>query len=106
MRIVASFTLRPLIIRSSSTGTGIFTTGIVGFAFAKLSEISPRADEIFEAAEHKMMKNGNTYPPGLLEQYKISLERLKDGVGCEFISFPGMCSQPSTFNSAIIIRNG
>ncbi|EIW61651.1 GMC oxidoreductase [Trametes versicolor FP-101664 SS1] len=78
-----------------STGTGIFTTGIVGFAFAKLSEISPRADEIFEAAEHKMMKNGNTYPPGLLEQYKISLERLKDGVGCEFISFPGMCSQPN-----------
>lgn len=53
-----------------------------------------------------MMKNGNTYPPGLLEQYKISLERLKDGVGCEFISFPGMCSQPSTFNSAIIVRNG
>lgn len=104
--MVEFFTSRPLTVCSSSTGTGIFTTGIVGFAFAKLSEITPRADEIFQAAEHKMMKNGNSYPPGLLEQYKISLERLKDGVGCEFISFPGMCSQPSAFNSAVNLRNG
>ncbi len=104
--MVDSFTSRPLTVFSSSTGTGIFTTGIVGFAFAKLGEITPRANEIFQAAEHKMMKNGNSYPPGLLEQYKISLERLKDGVGCEFISFPGMCSQPSTFNSVDVVRHG
>ena len=43
------------------------------------------------------MKNADSYPPGLLEQYKISLERLKNGVGCEFISFPGLNSRPSEF---------
>ncbi|KAI0353068.1 GMC oxidoreductase [Trametes cingulata] len=82
-------------IELHSTGTGIFTTGIIGFAFATLKQISPRADEIIKAAEEKIMKNANNYPPGLLEQYKISLERLKNGAGCEFITFPGMCSRPN-----------
>ena len=41
------------------------------------------------------MKNADSYPPGLLEQYQISLERLKTGVGCEFIVLPGMVSRPS-----------
>ncbi|KAI0331245.1 GMC oxidoreductase [Cubamyces sp. BRFM 1775] len=78
-----------------SKGSGIFTTGIVGFTFAKLDQISPRAAAIIKAAEDKVMRNANNYPPGLLEQYKISLERLRDGAGCEFISFPGMCSRPN-----------
>ncbi len=79
----------------SSTGEGLFTTGIIGFSFANLGEVTPRASEIIKAAEDKIMKNANSYPPGLLEQYKISLERLKNGVGCEFISFPGLNSRPS-----------
>ncbi|KAI9000789.1 GMC oxidoreductase [Trametes punicea] len=78
-----------------SAGTGIFTSGIIGFTFATLGHISPRADEIIKAAEDKIMKNANNYPPGLLEQYKILLERLRNDAGCEFISFPGMCSQPN-----------
>ncbi|KAI0375888.1 GMC oxidoreductase [Pilatotrama ljubarskyi] len=77
------------------TGTGIFNTGIIGFTFATLTQISPRADEIIKAAEDKITKNANDYPPGLLEQYKISLERLKNGAGCEFISFPGLNSKPN-----------
>ena len=44
-----------------------------------------------------MARNANNYPPGLLEQYKISLQRLKTGVGAEFVSFPGCNSQPSRF---------
>ncbi|KAI0638410.1 GMC oxidoreductase [Trametes polyzona] len=82
-------------IQLHSTGTGIFTTGIVGFAFASLKQISPRAEEIIKATEDKIKMNADSYPPGLLEQYKLSLERLKNGVGCEFITFPGMCSQPN-----------
>ncbi|TFK94202.1 GMC oxidoreductase [Polyporus arcularius HHB13444] len=78
-----------------STGEGLFTTGIIGFSFANLGEVTPRASEIIKAAEDKIMKNANSYPPGLLEQYKISLERLKNGVGCEFISFPGLNSRPN-----------
>ncbi|TBU47229.1 alcohol oxidase [Dichomitus squalens] len=76
-------------------GTGLFTTGIIGFSFARLDQISPRAGEIIKDAEEKIAKNANSYPPGLLEQYKISLERLKNGVGQEFISFPGCNSAPN-----------
>ncbi|KAI0751029.1 alcohol oxidase [Daedaleopsis nitida] len=78
-----------------NSGEGLFTTGIIGFSFATLPEVTSRASEIFKATEDKIMKNANSYPPGLLEQYKISLERLKSGVGCEFISFPGLNSRPN-----------
>ena len=36
--------------------------------------------------------------PGLLEQYELLLERFAPGEGspgCEFVSFPGLLSQPS-----------
>ncbi|OSD04609.1 GMC oxidoreductase [Trametes coccinea BRFM310] len=78
-----------------TTGAGLFTSGIIGFTFATLGQISPKADEIIKATEEKILKNANNYPPGALEQYKILLERLRDGPGCEFISFPGMCSRPN-----------
>ncbi|CDO76652.1 GMC oxidoreductase [Trametes cinnabarina] len=78
-----------------SKGSGLFTTGIIGFSFATLSQISPKADEIIKAAEDKVMKNANNYPPGLLEQHKLLLDRLRNSAGCEFISFPGMCSRPN-----------
>ncbi|KAI0776222.1 alcohol oxidase [Trametes elegans] len=76
------------------TGSGAFTTGITGFAFATLPQISPRAEEIIKATEEKILKNANNYPPGLLEQYKISLDRLRNGAGCEFIIFHGLNSRP------------
>ncbi|KAJ8468739.1 hypothetical protein ONZ51_g9450 [Trametes cubensis] len=72
------------------TGTGLFTTNVTGFTFATLHQITPRADEIIKAAEDKIMKNAASYPPGLLEQYKISLERLRKSAGCEIIIFTGM----------------
>ncbi|KAH9850810.1 GMC oxidoreductase [Lenzites betulinus] len=78
-----------------STGTGIFTTSVIGFTFAKLSQISSKAADIIKATEEKIAKNADNYPPGLLDQYKISLERLKNGIGCEYITFPGMCSRPN-----------
>ena len=95
--IVASLTL------SRAQGTGLFTTGIIGFSWATLDQISPRASEIIKAAEEKVARNANNYPPGRLEQYKISLQRLKTGVGAEFVSFPGCNSQPSTFTSTTLV---
>ncbi|KAH9899627.1 hypothetical protein C8Q73DRAFT_680554 [Cubamyces lactineus] len=71
-------------------GAGLFTTNVTGFTFATLHQITPRADEIIKAAEDKIMKNAASYPPGLLEQYKISLDRLRNSAGCEIIIFPGM----------------
>ncbi|KAI0774498.1 alcohol oxidase [Fomes fomentarius] len=82
-------------LKLHESGEGLFTTGIIGFNFAKLSEVTPRASEIVKAVEDKIKKNANSYPPGLLEQYEISVERLKNGVGCEFISFPGLNSRPN-----------
>ena len=73
----------------------MFASGIIGFTFASLKEISPNANAIIKAAEQKIARYADSYPPGLLEQHKISLERLKTGSGCEFISFPGMASRPS-----------
>ncbi|KAF9821193.1 hypothetical protein IEO21_00801 [Rhodonia placenta] len=78
-----------------SLGSGIFTKGIVGFAFVPLSMLSDKSGDIYKAAEEKIVRNADKYPPGLLEQYKIQLERLRtDAPGCEIISFPGHLSAP------------
>ncbi|KAL7282581.1 hypothetical protein ACG7TL_004052 [Trametes sanguinea] len=78
-----------------STGTGAFTTGITGITFATLAQISPRADEIIKSVEEKITKNADKLSPALLEQYRISLDRLRTGAGCEFVSCAGMVSQPN-----------
>ncbi|KAI9000782.1 GMC oxidoreductase [Trametes punicea] len=82
-------------IELHSTGTGMFTTGIIGFTMSTLSQVTPKAEEIVKAAEDKIKKNANNYPPGLLEQYKILLERLRHAAGCEFICFPGCWALPN-----------
>ncbi|KAH9948777.1 alcohol oxidase [Amylocystis lapponica] len=79
-----------------ASGSGLFTTGLVGFAFASLDQISPRADEIVRNAKEHIAKNADSFPPGLLEQYKIQIERLGTGSpACEFINFPGLLMSPT-----------
>jgi hypothetical protein len=76
----------------------MFTTGIVGFSFTGLRKLSTRAEDIYKNARAKVMQDKNNYPPGLLEQYEIQLERLKnEAPGCEIISIPGLMSGPSEF---------
>ncbi|KAI9068482.1 GMC oxidoreductase [Trametes sanguinea] len=77
------------------TGTGAFTTGIIGVTFATLAQISPRAEEIIKGAEEKIRKNEDKLSPALREQYRISLDRLRNGAGCEFVTCAGMVSQPN-----------
>jgi hypothetical protein len=76
---------------------GLFTSGITGMAFAPLNQISPRAKQLHQSISERVIANNNSYPPGLLAQYEIMLARLERGApGCEFISFPGFNSAPSS----------
>ncbi|KAI0921212.1 hypothetical protein AcW2_006258 [Taiwanofungus camphoratus] len=79
-----------------ASGSGIYTIGIIGFAFVPLQMLSSKADSIFQAAKERITKNTAAYPPGLLDQYKIQIDRWQKGVpGCEIISFPGFLSAPN-----------
>lgn len=70
--------------------------GIIGVSFYPVEAITPRASEIYEkakAAVEKLDKNATS--PGLLEQYRIQLERLEPGKnqtgpGCEILGMPGV----------------
>ncbi|KAL6309726.1 alcohol oxidase [Sparassis latifolia] len=77
-----------------ASGSGLYTIGIIGFAFVTPQMISCKVDTIKQAAKINIMKNADTYPPGLMEQYKIQLEQLEKGIvpSCELISYPGMLS--------------
>ncbi|PSR77274.1 hypothetical protein PHLCEN_2v7967 [Hermanssonia centrifuga] len=83
----------------SPTGSGLFTTGIVGFAFTTLDKVTSQAGTIYQYIKEMISDmDPETSPPGLMEQYKIMLERFEPGKGspgCEFISFPGLLSHPS-----------
>jgi len=70
--------------------------GLTGFAFVPLDMLSSRAGEIHDNIKKEVEKGASTYPPGLMEQYKLQLERLAQGApACEIISFPGFLSFPS-----------
>ena len=84
----------------SATGSGLFTTGVVGMAFTCLDKVTPMAEQIYESIKNTVEKleASGTSRPGLLEQYKVMLERFtpeKGSPGCEFITFSGLMSTPS-----------
>ncbi|KAH9929344.1 GMC oxidoreductase [Fomitopsis serialis] len=71
-------------------GEGLYTRGIIGFAFTALNDLSPLADTIYERTKAKILANKDKFPPGLMEQYNIQLDRIKRGApGCELICYPG-----------------
>ncbi|KAH9938079.1 alcohol oxidase [Fomitopsis serialis] len=77
-------------------GEGLYTRGIIGFAFTSLHQLSPLADTIYERTKAKILANKDKFPPGLLEQYNIQLDRIKRGApGCEIICYPGFLSGPA-----------
>ncbi|KAI0089283.1 GMC oxidoreductase [Irpex rosettiformis] len=81
------------------TVEGVFTTGVTSFGFVTLDQLTSRSLEIYKSMEDIVAKlDPKTTPPGLLEQYKLLLERYKPGStnpGLEFISFPGLMSFPN-----------
>ncbi|KZT66041.1 GMC oxidoreductase [Daedalea quercina L-15889] len=77
-------------------GEGLYTRGIIGFAFNGLNQLSSLADTIYEKTKAKVLANKDKYPPGLLEQYNIQLDRIKRGApGQEIICIPGFLSGPN-----------
>ncbi|EMD40393.1 hypothetical protein CERSUDRAFT_91113 [Gelatoporia subvermispora B] len=72
------------------SGQGWHTTGIVNHALFPLRSISTRAETIIQSVKDKLKENGASYPAGLLDQYKIQLERLENGApDLEIIACPG-----------------
>ncbi|GJE91611.1 GMC family oxidoreductase [Phanerochaete sordida] len=77
-------------------GEGPFTIGMPTFTFVPVEQIAPQPQAIYEKAKaqvERVVKEGAA--PGLLEQWKIQLERLEPGKnqagpGCEIIFFSGM----------------
>lgn len=108
LRSISSFSMFPFTYRdyhalltrqyssNRGVGEGVFTMGVTGFTFVPLQSLSPRANEIHQAAEEQISKNSQNYPPGRLDQYKVQLERLaRQAPSCELIAFPGCMSHPS-----------
>lgn len=69
---------------------GLLSTTVTGFSFLPLQAISPQADAIIARLEERLASNELVSQPGLREQYKIQLERLKNPEmpDCEIITFP------------------
>lgn len=94
---------------NSAQGKGIFTMGLMGYSFAPLQSYSPDADAIHAAAEQHVLETAKEGiyddKPGLLEQYKIQIERTKRlAPGCEIVNFPGFLSYPSELPSILLRR--
>ncbi|KIP10401.1 hypothetical protein PHLGIDRAFT_240805 [Phlebiopsis gigantea 11061_1 CR5-6] len=81
-------------------GSGLHTTGIVGFSWCSLDMFAPegRHAQIFQKMQDAVAALDGTHP-GLKEQYELSLERFRldkpGSPGSEFISFPGFLSGPN-----------
>ena len=74
----------------SEQGKGLLTIGITGLAMSSLSTVSERAAAIEGAAP----TTGKL--PGMAEQYKEQIARLKEGsANAEFVTIPGFYSFPS-----------
>ncbi|KAF7789456.1 hypothetical protein EIP86_000401 [Pleurotus ostreatoroseus] len=84
-----------------AAGSGIHTSGIIGFAFATMGQVTPKAREIYQSIRHIIdTTDFSSSPASLKEQYEILAERFdpdseKASPGCEFISFPGYLSHPN-----------
>ncbi|KAJ3569075.1 hypothetical protein NP233_g5291 [Leucocoprinus birnbaumii] len=72
-------------------GQGLYAMGINTFIYVPFSDISSQAQEIVFEARQKIEADiaAGKYPPGLVEQYRITLENLEKVPSCEIITFPG-----------------
>ncbi|CCM05250.1 uncharacterized protein FIBRA_07460 [Fibroporia radiculosa] len=77
-------------------GKGIYTKAPVNLSFLPLDLITDKADAFYETIKKKITENAHRYPPGLMEQYEIQLERMRQGApGCELICLPVFISVPN-----------
>ncbi|KAL0061380.1 hypothetical protein AAF712_011779 [Marasmius tenuissimus] len=68
-------------------GEGAFTAGFTNVAWVPLADVTSRSQALYEQEKKQIeedVKNSSGYPPGLLEQYDIQLERIPNGhLDCE-----------------------
>ncbi|KAK0219879.1 hypothetical protein IW262DRAFT_1460990 [Armillaria fumosa] len=81
-------------------GEGVSMMGIVNLTFAPLHSVSPRAAELIDNEKYIIEENikARNYSPGLVDQYRLMLERLdRKEPGWEFLGMPVHLSslQPS-----------
>ncbi|KAA1466849.1 alcohol oxidase [Dentipellis sp. KUC8613] len=77
-------------------GEGVFSTGLTSFSFGPLQSYSDRADEIQKAAKENILRNADSYPPGLLEQYKVQIDRMERlAAGVEIVMITGFLAFPN-----------
>ncbi|KAJ7597992.1 GMC oxidoreductase [Mycena floridula] len=79
-------------------GRGVFTMGIVNFAFFPLSDVSSRAKEIRDAGiavSQRKMKSGE-YPIGAVTSLQMQANKLsRPALDCEITTMPGFLSGPN-----------
>ncbi|KAK1228942.1 hypothetical protein PQX77_008007 [Marasmius sp. AFHP31] len=82
----------PRQIELLTKGEGAYATGITNIAWVPFSDITSKADALYEQQGRRIRedaKNG-VYPPGLMDQYKIQLQRFQDRAYLsEFGNIPG-----------------
>ncbi|TCD71197.1 hypothetical protein EIP91_012147 [Steccherinum ochraceum] len=75
---------------------GLHTQGVIGYAFCSLEMITDKAEEMYQEARRKIMKKLPSCSPGLQDQYKLELDRLRHGrPGIELLTFTGNISRPN-----------
>lgn len=85
-------------IELHTVGEGVYTLGIVGFAFAPLSTLSPStAEHVYSAMKSKVERETARYDkPGMKEMIDIQLGRLDKGAPCcEIVTYPGCLGFPA-----------
>ncbi|KAL0569975.1 hypothetical protein V5O48_011980 [Marasmius crinis-equi] len=73
-------------------GEGAYTTGLTNVVWIPFSQVSPQAEKFYEEQRRRIEEDAkkNLYSPGLLDQYEILLERLRNkSPGSEFCDIPG-----------------
>lgn len=93
----------------SEQGTGLYAMGVTHFAFQPLDAYTPLAETIYQRIEEKISKNEKkgVYSPGLMDQYRIQLERLRTGSpGYEIVVVPVFMSLPSKDLTLICVIRG
>ncbi|KAK1228946.1 hypothetical protein PQX77_008012, partial [Marasmius sp. AFHP31] len=82
----------PRQIELLSRGEGSYASGITNMAWVPFSDITSKADALYEQQGRRIRedaKNG-VYPPGLMDQYEIQLQRFQDRAYlAEFCDIPG-----------------
>ncbi|KAI0337923.1 alcohol oxidase [Trametopsis cervina] len=81
-------------------GKGSFAMGCINTSFVPLEAVTPKAKDLYEQAKASVAAlDKSKVSPGLLDQYKIQLDRLQPGTGkaapgCEFLLAPGLMGLP------------